>query len=475
MSLDVAATTLALWADKPQVFVRDLFGVTPDPWQDKALAQFPTSPRMAFKACAGPGKTAVLAWLGLNFLVTRHHPMIGATSISGANLKTNLWAELARWHARAPLLQHCFEHTKTEMFSKEHPKTWKIEARTWAADADASQVGNALAGVHAPYVMWLLDETGDYPDSVMPVCEGIFAGNPIEAHIIQAGNPTRLGGPLYHACTKARSVWNVIEITADPDDPNRTSRVSVEFAREQIAQYGRDNPWVLVRIFGQFPPSSFNALLGPDDVAAAMRRKYQEHDIQQSARILGVDVAREGDDASVIFPRQGLVAFNPHVMRNVTSLIGAAQVARVWQDWNVDATFVDNTGGFGAGWIDQLAVLNRSAIPVGFAEKALDKRYFNRRAEMYFNMANWVKAGGALPDVADLVAELTATTYTFKGDALLLEPKDIIKEKIGRSPDLADGLALTFAAPVIKRVNSPLPMVGQRGEIYDAYAEFMRN
>lgn len=469
----LAAETIRRWRENPRAFVRELFKVTPDPWQDEGLEAFPHNPRLALKACKGPGKTALLAWIGWNFLLTRQHPMCGATSISGDNLKANLWTELARWYSRSELLQHSFEMTKTEITSRESPKTWKMEARTWAKDADASQIGNALAGIHAPYVLWLLDESGDYPDAIMPTCEGIFSGNPIEAHIVQAGNPTRLSGPLYRACTSARALWHVIEITGDPDNPKRSSRIPIEHAREQIAQYGRDNPWVLVNIFGQFPPSAFNALLGPDEVQAAFERKYQEADIAHAARLLGVDVARFGDDSSVIFPRQGLVAFKPHTMRNVDSLVGAGQVARVWQDWKVDACFIDNTGGYGAGWIDQLRLLNRQAIGVGFAEKAQDKRYYNRRAEMYFLMAEWVKAGGALPNVPELVAELTQTTYTFKGDALLLEPKEDVKAKIGRSPDYADALCLTWAQPVASKAVQALLPRSRQDDNYDPFKPYL--
>lgn len=467
------AARLKLWREKPQIFVREVFGVKPDPWQDEALEAFPHSSRLAMRACAGPGKTALLAWLGWNFMLTRPHPMVGATSISGANLKTNLWTELARWRGASPLLQQQFEQTKTEIFSREHPKTWRIEARTWAADADATQIGNALAGLHAPYVMWLLDETGDYPESVMPVCEGIFSGSPVEAHIVQAGNPTKLGGPLYRACTTARDLWKVITITADPDDPKRTSRVSIEHARDQIRQYGRDNPWVLVRIFGQFPPAAFNALLGPDDIEAAMNRKYREADIAHSARILGVDVALYGDDSSVIFPRQGLVAFKPQILRNVDSPTGAGQVCRVWNDWDVDAVFIDNTGGFGAGWIDQCRLLKREAIGVHFSSKPLDKRYYNKRSEIYFNCAQWIKAGGALPpDDPSIFTAFTQTTYTFQGDALLIEPKDMVKKKIGRSPDPEDALCLTHSQPVAsKAIQTILPRL-QREERYDPFEEY---
>lgn len=467
------AAKIPVWREHPARMVRELFGVEPDNWQEEALEAFPHRPRIALKSCKGPGKTATLAWIGLNFLLTRPQSMCGATSISGANLKAGLWTELARWYQKAPLLQHFFEMTKSEIFAKESPKTWKLEARTWAADADAAQIGNALAGLHAEYVLWLLDESGDYPDSILPTVEAIFSGNPIEAHIVQAGNPTKLSGPLYRACVTARSLWTVVEITGDPDDPKRSPRISVEHAKEQITQYGRDNPWVMVNVFGRFPPASFNALLGVEEVRQAMSLKYQQHDIDHAARVLGVDVARFGDDASVICPRQGLVTFPMKVMRNVTSTVGAGQVARTWADWNVDACFIDNTGGYGAGWIDQLIELKRTPIGVGFAEKAIDPRYFNRRAEMYFLGTEWVKRGGCLPDDPELLEELSSITYTFKGDAMLLEPKDVIKARLGRSCDKSDGWALTFAEPVPAKVAAS-PIRQRQPDAYDPWRDALR-
>lgn len=447
--MTAAADTIRRWREKPQIMVRELFGVTPDPWQDDALAAFPTNPRIAMKACAGPGKTAVLAWCGWNFMLTRPHPRGGATSSSGANLKANLWTELARWRVQAPLLQDQFELTQTEIFAREHRDTWKLEARTWAKDANATQIGSALRGIHGEYVLWLLDESGDYPDSIMPVCENIFAGNPIEAHIIQAGNPTKLSGPLYRACTAARDLWHLIEITADPDDPKRTTRVSVEHAREQIKQYGRDNPWVLVNILGQFPPSSLNVLIGPDEVNAAMKRYYREFEIGNAARVMGGDVARFGDDASVLAKRQGIQALPFKMWRNLDSVQGAGAVAREWNEWSADACFIDDTGGFGAGWIDQLREIGKSPVGIGFATSAHDPlRYANKRAEMYFDAVQWIKDGGALPECPELTAALTNTMYTFQKDALILEPKEMIKAKIGYSPDHADAFVLTFAEPV---------------------------
>ena len=138
------------------------------------------------------------------------------------------------------------------------------------------------------------------------------------------------------------------EITADPDDPRRSTRVKAEWAREQIEKYGRDNPWVLVNVFGKFPPGSLNTLIGPDECREATKRAYRPEDIASAARVLGVDVARFGDDASVIFPRQGLVAFPPLKFRNLDGTQGAGAVARKWADWKADAVFIDDTGGWGA-------------------------------------------------------------------------------------------------------------------------------
>ena len=379
--------------------------------------------------------------------------MCAATSIDGPNLKSGFWTEMARLRNKSPLLQKLFEWTKTEIYCRDYHATWKMEARTWSKDADAEQIGKTLAGIHAEYVLFILDESGGYPDAIMPTAEAIFAGNPVEAHIVQAGNPTNLGGPLYRACTSARHLWRLIEITADPDDPKRTTRVSADYAREQIAQYGKDNPWVLINIFGKFPPSSLNALIGPDEVEAAMKRYYREFEIGSAPKVLGVDVARFGDDQSSLCKRQGIQCFEFKRYRNIDSTQGAGLVSRIWDDWGADACFLDATGGFGAGWQDQLTLLGKAAVPVQFAGIAHDKsRYVNKRAEMAFDAVDWIKRGGALPrDCPELLAALTQTTYTFMGDRFLLEPKADIKVKLGYSPDDFDSFILTFAEPVTGR------------------------
>jgi phage terminase large subunit len=449
--------------------VRDVFGVTPDPWQDDVLEAFPSQPRIAMKACAGPGKTAVLAWLAWNFLLTRPHPKVAATAISGENLKDNLWAEMSKWQQKSPLLMEVFEWQAERIFARAHPTTWWMSARRWSKSATPDQQGNTMRGLHDDYVMVLVDESGGVPQPVMSTIENI-GSSAKEWHIVQAGNPTHLEGPLYLACTTARDLWWVIEITADPDDPKRTPRVSAEWARDQIRTYGRDNPWILVNVFGKFPPSSLNTLIGPDEVSEAMKRFYHPDKYEHESKILGVDVGRFGDDPSVIFPRQGIVAFPPRVLRNVNSVQGAGSVARQAIEWGSDGEMIDGTGGYGGGWCDQLRLLGRSPFEVQFSGTAHDRRYFNKRTEMAFDAAAWVRRGGALPPVPELVGEMSVPTYTFKGDQMILEPKDMIKKRLGRSPNHADSFGLTFAEPVFKAALAQLVAQAHAKTEYDPYA-----
>lgn len=448
-----AIERLRRWKERPDIFVRECLGVVPDAWQDEVLKAFPTQAQIAMCASKGPGKTAVESWLNWNFMLTRPHPKLAATSISEQNLSDGLWSEMAKWQAKSPLLKSQFVWTKTRIFSKDHPETWWMSARTWSKSADAQRQADTLAGLHAEYIMFTLDESGGIPDAVMVAAQAALSTCK-EGHILQGGNTLMRSGPLYRAATADRRNWYVVEVNGDPDNPNRSPRVSIEWARQQIETYGRDNPWVMVNVFGQFPPSSINVLISLEEMMEATRRSYNEHDIRGAPKILGVDVARFGDDASVCYQRQGLVARTPRVWRGIDGPTGAGAVARIWNDTDADACFVDDTGGFGSSWIDSLRQLGKAPIGIHFSSEPHDRRYYNKRTEMYFDAVQWIRSGGQIPNRPELIAAMTSTTYTFKGDRLLLQPKDQVKEVLGYSPDEADSFILTFAEPVAAKVQS---------------------
>lgn len=444
------------WRRDPVAFVREVFGVEPDAWQVRVLIAFADKKQdhIAMQACAGPGKSAVLAWCGWNFLLCYadrgRHPNGVATSISADNLRDNLWKELSVWQQRSPLLLEAFVWTKQRIYAKDHEQTWFLSARTFSKDADPEKQGRTLSGLHADYILYLVDESGDIPPAVLRSAEQGL-GNCKWGKILQAGNPTSTVGMLYQSVTHQRDLWTVIRITGDPDDPERSSRIDIEWARGQVKLYGRDNPWVMAYILGKFPPTALNTLLGPDEVEAAMHRSVSKDQWDWSQKRLGIDVARFGDDRTVIFPRQGLTAFRPVEMRIADTVQIAARVMLAIERWGSELELIDDSGHWGHGVIDNLRAIGRGPIPVMFGSPALDPRYKDRRAEMWLKMAAWVRAGGSLPNVPSLVAELTMPTYYFAMGKFHLEDKDSIKKRLGRSPDLADALALTFAIPDVPR------------------------
>lgn len=265
--------------------------------------------------------------------------------------------------------------------------------------------------------------------------------------------------PEWHA-----ALFTVYDTDAlDPAEVERLRRDMNEtsFAREYLCD---------------FSAAGEDQLISIGDADEASRRVYTAKDIDYSPRILGVDVARFGDDRSVIFPRQGLQALKPDVMQGIDNMQVAARVAAKIDSWHPDAVFID--AGRGEGVIDRLRQLNfTNIVEVNFGStKVVNVRYANRKAEMWFEMAEWIRAGGAIPNDPRLKQDLGAPVYWYdRLGRIVLEPKDETKKRIERSPDLGDALALTFAHPVAARspyaalqINSGIPDANARE--YDPYA-----
>lgn len=438
----------------PILFVRKVLGVEPDAWQLDVLRASPTARQQAIVGSKGVGKTGVLAFLILWFLFTRPESNIAVTSISADNLRDGIWKELAKWIGASPLLAAAFEWQASRIVSRTHPATWWVSARQFSKSADAQQQSQTLAGLHADFTMFVLDEAGSIPQAVAVTAQAALASGR-DCKLILAGNPTSLTGPLYSAAVTHRQAWHVVTVTGDPDDPKRSPRVSIEWAREQIASFGSNSPWVKVNVMGLFPEASLNALLGVEEVIAAMTRHLREDAYTWSQKRLGIDPARFGVDRTVIWPRQGLASFRPVIMRpaagTALSVDVAARVLSAKARWGSELEFIDSTGGWGAGIADVLLSNGCQVIDVNFSAPALDTRYKNRRAECWMLMAEAIRRGAALPNLPELVGELTEPTYSFVGGKFVLEPKDAIKARLGRSPDLAEACATTYALPEMPR------------------------
>lgn len=222
-------------------------------------------------------------------------------------------------------------------------------------------------------------------------------------------------------------------IEPDELEANRIIQSESQYAREWLCD---------------FNASTDNTLITLTDATISAGRIYKADILEGAPKIIGVDVARFGGDRSVIQRRQGLQAYPPKVFAKIDNMELVGLVAQEIQDWSPDAVFVDV--GNGSGVIDRLRQVGHRVTEVNFGSRATRAgKYVNKRTEMWADLAEWIKCGGSIPNDPALKTDLCTPTYYFDAsNKMMLESKDKIKERGGRSPDIADALALTFAYPV---------------------------
>ena len=197
-----------------------------------------------------------------------------------------------------------------------------------------------------------------------------------------------------------------------------------------------------------FSASASNQLISLFAAQQASHKSINPAFLGRAPLVLGVDVARFGDDRSVLIFRRGLLVEEPIILQGQRTFELASIVKRYCDERRPKAVFVDGTG-VGGGVVDDLQRLGVNCFDINFGAGSSDKLYINKRTEMWCKMARWLERGGILPNNSDLVQELATPTYEVNERMQkVLESKTKIRERAGKSPDLADALALTFAEDV---------------------------
>jgi len=191
-------------------------------------------------------------------------------------------------------------------------------------------------------------------------------------------------------------------------------------------------------------------------IAQAMRAQLRAP-IRSGALVAGLDPARFGDDRTALVVRQGraVVSYKTYDKHDTMEVAGVA--ARLLEkNPNIQMLFIDVIG-VGAGVVDRLNELGFGedgqgrVMGVNFSHKASDEdAYVNKRSECWGEMAEWSK-NGTIPEGDEWLADVTSTAFSYDSRSRVkLEKKEDVKKESGKSPDLADALALTFAEPVIQ-------------------------
>ena len=411
----------------------------------------------------GIGKSVLVAWLIKFILDTRPYSKGVVTAGTAEQLRTKTWAELGKWH-KLSLTKHWFEYTSgrgaMSLMHRDFKENWRCDAQTCREENSES-----FAGLHAanstPF--YIFDEASAVPDKIFEVREGgTTDGEPM---VFDFGNPTKNSGMFFENTSEGgRFKKRYIVRTIDSRQVRLTNK---ERIGQWIDDYGEESDYVKVRVRGMFPATGSAQFMATDKVEEAMLRELTRS--RTDALVIGVDVARFGEDESVIWPRIGPDArsFAPTTSKGRYRKLDTVQLTgkviecvREFRNLGMEYSmiFVDE-GGIGGAVVDQLRHLGYRISGVNFGSTPIDAQTYRFKSdEMWGNLRDAIARNLCLPDIKhlsgnDIKTQLTQREfgYTLAGNKVHLETKADMKERLGvdgGSPDLADALALTFAQDV---------------------------
>jgi len=418
---------------------------------EKQRIGLPPSPMyLSISSGRGIGKSALLAMLNM-WLASC---WVGATGIVTANTETQLrsrtMAELGKWHTMS-INRHWFDKSSMSLrphkwFAEMIESQLKMDSQYYYVDAQSwsSENPDAFAGAHSQIGMMVsFDEASGIDDPIWNVTEGFFTDLAPLRLWVNISNPRRNTGRFFDCFHKDSHFWNTTSIDS------RTVEGVDKGVYDRIAdKYGEDHDVTRVEVQGKFPRTGSNQFISRDVVADATVRELVKDD--EMPLLMGVDVARFGNDESVIRFRKGRDGRTLPVYRykGVNTMDLATHAMQIIEKHKPDKVFVDG-GGVGGGVVDRLKQMGYRVIEVQSGGTATDpSKHMNKRVEMWDELRDWLRTG-CIDNDEGLVTDLTNPEYeiALKGQ-IKLESKEAMKKRGLPSSDDADALALTFAYPV---------------------------
>jgi hypothetical protein len=427
--------------EAPLLFVREILGADPDPWQVKVLMAYGRGERrISVVSGHGVGKSAVASWIAVHHLLTRYPQKTVVTAPSSPQLFDVLFAEIKAWIGRMrPELQSLVEVKGERIELKARPETSFVTARTSRPDQP-----EAIAGIHSENVLILADEASGIPEKVFEAGSGSMSGH--TATTILLGNPVRSSGLFYETHHKLRDKWWTLRVSCE-DSP----RVSKDYIEDMRTRYGERSNAFRVRVLGLFPLADDDTIIPWDLVESAQGREVAAN--PRAPIVWGLDVARFGNDSTALIKRQANVVPMPaQVWRGLDTMQVAGRVMAEWEATSPDARPIEiliDVIGIGAGVTDRLRELGLPARGVNVSESpAMGERYRNLRSELWWAAKEWLgKLDCRLPADETLAKELITPKYTITSNGKIqVESKDDMKKRGYESPNVADAFILTFAS-----------------------------
>jgi phage terminase large subunit len=430
--------------------------------QKEMLRSIANNDKVAVRSGHKTSKTRSMAILALWWVFYWHLRGEDArTAISSASfdqVKKALWREIVAMYRRSPEYQ------------KLCPKPPSLDPSTGLTLVCGNQVfgfsttePERAAGVSSPHILYLLDEASGIEDNIFEAMEGNMAGG---AKMFMASQATKMVGEFYNAFNKYARYWHTIRLSS-ADSPNVTGEMKIpglatkDWIDQKRDMWGVDSIAYRVRVLGEFPGASEDSVIDADSVARSIDAWASTSQI--GTLELGVDVARFGDDESVIQPVRGQYAHLPTILTNRDGVYVARKIIEVVRNLRRETDgkirVKIDVVGLGSSPVDHLQSLDTArelgilVVPVHVQSNAHDNdNYHDAGSEMAFSLAKWIRDGGAMPNDDILKEELLSNVYTLdaKGRRTVMNKKDV-KKLIGRSPDRRNALEMAVYNPQSQR------------------------
>ena len=364
------------------------------------------------------------------------------TANTDGQLRTKTWPEVCKWFNLT--INKRWFYVKAESITirdPEHERLWRCDRIAWSEHNT-----EAFAGLHnkGKRILIIFDEASAIADKIWETTEGVLTDEDTEIIWLAFGNPTRTDGRFRECFGKFKHRWKTYQI-----DSRTVEGVNKEEIERQVEDYGEDSDHVRIWVRGEFPRASSTQFIPTDLVAKA--RKYKAQGYEGLPKILSVDVARFGNAQTVIGWRQGRKAVILGKYRGLDTVQVAERVIEFMEKVKPDGTVVD-ADGLGAGVVDQIKFrgFGKRLFEFHGAVKANQfAKYFNRRAEVWGLMRDWLMGTAEIPDDPELETDLTSPEYLYsRKQQIQLEKKESMAARGLASPDCADMLAMTFAPTV---------------------------
>jgi hypothetical protein len=474
------------WVKDWNLFAEEVLNVRLDPQQQEILNAVQTSKMVAVASGTARGKDFVAAVAALCFFYLTpkfdkktgdliENTKVAMTAPTGRQVSNIMYPEIVRMYSSAKLKLHgrlVSNDIRTEFAE------WFLTG--FKADDNATE---AWSGFHAVNTMFVVTEASGISEATFAAIEGNLQSN---SKILIVFNPNNSIGYAAKAMSSPRwKAYRLDDLTA----PNvlekkkiYAGQVDYEWVKDKVETWCttiteddfnegkgdfdwegklyRPNDLFRVKVRGMFPEVSEDVLIPFSWVELANERWQQrKSENLKGVRRIGVDVAGMGRDASVLCHRFNdyVTQFDVHQSDGEADHMKIAGMTFNYLEKAKQATAFIDTIGEGAGVYSRLLEMGcRNAISCKFSESAMNLtdvteqyEFINMKAYLYWAIRDWLNPAfgseACLPPVSQLTQELIEVKYLFQSNGKIqIEPKEVTKERLGRSTDYMDALANTF-------------------------------